>query len=80
MIKRRKLSGFVIHVGDEISKYDDARYRITLESGAVTIYLRNPPCCVYEGDMDIPLHRYGAGEWQRIESLLEPEEPERIAE
>ena len=74
MIKRRTLSGFVVYVGSEISKYDDARYRIELESGALTIYLRNRPCAVFEGDTDIPLVMYGAGEWQRVESILTSEE------
>ena len=62
--------GYVVHVGSEHSKYPADTHRVTLEWGALVVYLRVPPV-VCAGDSDIPLHTYGVGAWQGMDLLLE---------
>jgi len=68
-----RVVGYVVNLEKETSKYPADRYRVTLEYGALVVYLRLPQS-IAEGDNDIPLQMHGAGAWKRMDTILETPE------
>lgn len=70
-INRKRVLYVVETPADGVRRYPADDYRVEIEHGTAIVYLRQVET-VSRGDNDIALYMYGCGQWNRIETIIEP--------